>query len=150
MLFEIEPSRVEFQLEIKFFTLEFQRQKPRSHTNPEQGGNKLPTRTQIPRPAPNPNLPTAVNPRPLIFSKNNKPRQIQRDTVFSRVERILFCLRSFQEAATRLLLPHAFRFCVWFPPSLCFSSNCLFFLFGLDLMMLRWVGFDDALLFFLL
>ncbi|KAK7856622.1 tropinone reductase like protein [Quercus suber] len=65
--------------------------------NPEQGGNKLPTRTQIPCPALNPNLPAATNPHPLIFRKNSKPkpRRIQRDTIFSRVERILFGLVEF-------------------------------------------------------
>ena len=90
-----------------------------------------------PTPYSEPNLPTIANPRPLIFSKNNKPRWIQRDNVIPRVERILFGLWSFQEVAARLLLPHAFGFSVWFPPSLCFSSNSLFFLSGLDLMMLH-------------
>ena len=100
-----------------------------------------------PTPCSKPNLPTAANPRPLIFSKNNKPRRIQRDNVIPRVERILFGLWSFQEVVARLLLPHAFGFSVWFPPSLCFSSNSLFFLSGLDLMMLHCFPSSNSLFF---
>ena len=37
--------------------------------------------------------------------------------------------------------------CVWFPPSLCFSSNSLFFLSRLDLMMLHYFSSPDSLFF---
>ena len=37
--------------------------------------------------------------------------------------------------------------CVWFPPSLCFSSNSLFFLSRLDLMMLHYFSSSNSLFF---
>ena len=65
MLLEIDLGGVEFQLEIECETLEF-------HINTNMVETHA-TRTQIPRPALNPNLPSAANWRPQIFSKNNKP-----------------------------------------------------------------------------
>ena len=115
LFFEIKSSRVKFQLETKCFTLEFQRQKPRSHT------------TQISRPALNPNLPTTANPHLWSLAKTTNLAKSKGTPYFWELrEYFLVCEASKKRRQGSFFLMHlvfafGFLYLYVFPLIICFT-----------------------------